>query len=68
MHMLNIKSNFEVKVYKKLNHISSNIGEKVKKENDKYYLNNHEIEVLTNNNIRVDGKFIEYKDLEYIIT
>lgn len=68
MNMLNIKSNFEVKVYKKLNDISSNIGEKVKKENDKYYLNNNEIEVLTNNNIRVDGKFIEYKDLEYIIT
>lgn len=67
MHMLNIKSNFEVKVYKKLNDISSNIGEKVKKENDKYYLNNHEIEVLSNNNIRVDGKFIEYKNLEYII-
>jgi hypothetical protein len=64
MHMLNIKSSFEVKVYKKLYEISNKIGGKVKKEYNKYYLNNNLIELLENNKIRFNNKFIQYDKLE----
>lgn len=67
MHELKLKSNLEINVYKKLKNVAKEKQWKIRKENDKYIVNNNVIEILDENKIRVNGKFYLLKNLELTI-
>lgn len=64
MHELKLKSNLEIEVYKKLKSIAASKGYTIRKENDKYYLNNNIIEIVEGRAIRVNGHISSLKGLE----
>lgn len=67
MHELKLKSNLEINVYKKLKNIAKEKQWKIRKENDKYIVNNNIVEIVNENRIRVNGKFCLLKNLELIL-
>lgn len=67
MHELKLKSNLEISVYKKLKNLAKEKQWKIRKENDKYIVNNNVVEILDENKIRVNGKFCLLKNLELMI-
>lgn len=64
MHELKLKSNLEISVYKKLKAIASDNNWKIRKEYDRYIINNSEIEVVEGIKVRVNGKFVSFKNIE----
>lgn len=67
MHELKLKSNFEINIYKKLKNIAKKKQWKIRKENDKYIVNNNMVEIVGSNKIRVNGRFCLLKNLELTI-
>lgn len=64
MHELKLKSNLEINVYKKLKSIARKKQWKIRKENDRYIINNNIIEIIDENKIRVNGKFKSLLNME----
>lgn len=67
MHELKLKSNLEINVYKKLKNVAKENQWKIRKENDKYMVNNNVVEIVNENRIKVNGQFCLLKNLELTI-
>ena len=64
MHELKLKSNFEIEVYKKLKTIAYENKWTIRKEFNKYIMNNNEIEIIEGNTIRINGRIGQLGKLE----
>ena len=58
MHELKVKSSMEIEVYKKLRKEAIKREWKIRKQNDVYYVGQHQVEVIDGKDVKVDGKII----------
>lgn len=67
IHELRFKSISEVRLYKKIYEISKSKGYKLTRKKDCYMLGNNKIELLSNNNVIVNGKIKKLIEIDEMI-
>jgi hypothetical protein len=64
MHELKLNSNLEIEVYKILKNLAEENNWSIRKEYNKYLMNNNTVDIIENKRIRVNGKIINLKGLK----
>jgi len=64
MHELKLNSNLEIEVYKTLKHLAEENNWSIRKEYNKYLINNNTVDIIENKKIRVNGRIINLKGLK----